>query len=162
MKTDQQILQKCPSRLKDDDKRARQRYHLYQGLNTGKVEDWSHLLPHYTANAWEALRAIPRESWNMALIQLILYLLTSPKNHSGELAAKCLRRMYNGQVFNGISGEKLISPKSDIKPFQSERIKLILKSTHKLTILSRDVTVEQSFCLFPGNISSMKSASTSV
>lgn len=97
----------------------------------------------------------------MALIQLILYLVTSPKNHSGQLAAKCPRRMYNGQEFNGISGEKLVSPKSDIKPFQSERIKLILKSTHKLTILSRGVTVEQSFCLFPGNISSMKSASTS-
>lgn len=52
----------------------------------------------------------------MALVQLILYLITIPKNHSGELEAKCLRKMYNGQVFNGISGQKLVSPKSDIIP----------------------------------------------
>jgi len=34
-----------------------------------------------------------------------LFIMT-PKNHSRELEAKRLRKMYNGEVFNGISGEK--------------------------------------------------------
>lgn len=66
------------------------------------------LLTNYTANAWDTLSAMPRESWNATLIQLILYLVTIPKSHSEELAAKCLGNVCNGRVFNGISGQKLV------------------------------------------------------